>query len=161
MYHRTLGSLCETCVMILVPQDYAYDPGEYEIYQTEEYPHSHSHSHDHNRESKSLFPSRPRYPSKLADDLANRANAESTPCDFGTNPASYTLISRISSHLYLTSRCIVCLRQRGQNFLSSNLCGSFRRFLLELYVRSRQSTHPRVMSILTSPRRAMFQTPRH
>ena len=49
----------------------------------------------------------------------------------------------------------MCVLHRGQYFLSSSLCGSLRRLLLELYVRSLQSTQPNVTSILFSPLRAI------
>ena len=56
---------------------------------------------------------------------------------------------------YRTSRCILCDRHLGQNFFSSRRSGSFRRFLLDEYVRSRQSVQPSVMSERASPLRAI------
>ena len=61
---------------------------------------------------------------------------------------------------YLTSLCSVCARHRGQNFLSSSRSGSFRRFFVELYVRSRQSTQPRVTRMRAPALRAIGLLPK-
>jgi hypothetical protein len=57
---------------------------------------------------------------------------------------------------YLTSRCNVWVLHLGQYFFSSIRCGSLRRLLLVLYVRSLQSGQARVARIRLSPLRAIL-----